>query len=63
MSESSDVTKYTYEVTEDIDTRTGDKIYLVKVVEKLSRDEYVKVNQYIKCTDCFFDYRVDKLST
>ena len=48
VSESSDVTKYTYEVTEDIDTRTGDKIYLVKVVEKLSRDEYVKVNQYIK---------------
>lgn len=48
VSESSNVTKYTYEVTEDIDTRTGDKIYLVKVVEKLSRDEYVKVNQYIK---------------
>lgn len=47
-AESSDVAKYTYEVTEDVDTRTGDKIYLVKVVEKLSRDEYVKVNQYIK---------------
>lgn len=47
-AESCDVTKYTYEVIEDVDTRTGDKIYLVKVVEKLSRDEYAKVNQYIK---------------
>lgn len=43
-----DVNKYTYEVTEDTDTRTGEKIYLAKVVEKLSREEYIKVNQYIK---------------
>lgn len=43
-----DVNKYTYEVTEDTDTRTGGKIYLVKVIEKLSREEYIKVNQYIK---------------
>ena len=43
-----DVNKYTYEVTEDTDTRTGEKIYLTKVVEKLSREEYIKVNQYIK---------------
>ena len=43
-----DVNKYTYEVTEDIDTRTGEKIYLAKVIEKLSREEYIKVNQYIK---------------
>ena len=42
------VKKYTYEVTEDTDTRTGEKIYLAKVVEKLSREEYIKVNQYIK---------------
>ena len=47
-AEPSDVAKYTYEVTEDVDTRNGNKVYLVKVVEKLSRDEYVKVNQYIK---------------
>lgn len=46
--EPSDVAKYTYEVTEDVDTRNGNKVYLVKVVEKLSRDEYAKVNQYIK---------------
>lgn len=43
-----DVNKYTYEMTEDTDTRTGEKIYLAKVVEKLSREEYIKVNQYIK---------------
>lgn len=43
-----DVNKYTYEVAEDTDTRTGEKIYLVKVIEKLSREEYIKVNQYIK---------------
>ena len=43
-----DVNKYTYEVTEDTDTRTGEKIYLAKVIEKLSREEYIKVNQYIK---------------
>lgn len=43
-----DVNKYTYEVTEDTDTRTGEKIYLVKVIERLSREEYIKVNQYIK---------------
>ena len=43
-----DVNKYTYEVTEDTDTRTGERIYLAKVVEKLSREEYIKVNQYIK---------------
>lgn len=43
-----DVNKYTYEVTEDTDTRTGEKIYLAKVIEKLSREEYIKVNQHIK---------------
>ena len=42
------VNKYTYEVTEDADTRTGEKIYLAKVIEKLSREEYINVNQYIK---------------
>lgn len=43
-----DVNKYTYEVTEGTDTRTGEKIYLAKVIEKLSREEYIKVNQHIK---------------
>lgn len=46
--EEIDVNSYTYEVTEDIDTRNGEKIYLVKVAEKLSREEYLQVNNYIK---------------
>lgn len=47
-TEETNVNNYTYEVTEDTDTRTNEKIYLVKVAEKLSREEYIKVNQYIK---------------
>lgn len=39
---------YTYEVTEDTDTRDGSKIWLVKITEKLSRDEYIAVNRYMK---------------
>ncbi len=42
------VNNYTFEVSEDTDTRTNEKIYLVKVAEKLSREEYIKVNQFIK---------------
>lgn len=43
-----DVDDLTFEVSEDTDTRTNEKIYLVKVAEKLSREEYVNVNKYIK---------------
>lgn len=45
---SVDVNAYTYEVSEDTDTCTNEKIYLVKVAEKLSREEYLQVNKYIK---------------
>ena len=38
-AEEVNVNNYTYEVTEDTDTRTNEKIYLVKVAEKLSREE------------------------
>ncbi len=48
MTEDTDVSNYAFEVSEDTDTRTNEKIYLVKVAEKLSREEYIKVNQYIK---------------
>lgn len=37
-----------FAISEDTDTRTNEKIYLVKVAEKLSRENYIKVNQYIK---------------
>ncbi len=48
QAEETSVNSYTYEVSEDTDTRTGEKIYLVKVAEKLSREEYITVNKYIK---------------
>ena len=48
QKEETSVNAYTYDVSEDTDTRTGEKIYLVKVAEKLSREEYITVNKYIK---------------
>lgn len=45
---SAAVDNLTFEVSEDTDTRTNEKIYLVKVAEKLSREDYIKVNKYIK---------------
>lgn len=47
-AEEVNVNNYNYEVTEDADTRTNEKIYLVKVAEKLSREEYITVNKYMK---------------
>lgn len=47
-TEETNVNNYTYEITEDTDTRDNSKIYLVKVAEKLSREEYISVNKYIK---------------
>lgn len=47
-TEETNVNNYTYEVTEDTDTRDNSKIYLVKVAEKLSREEYLIVNKYMK---------------
>ena len=49
-----DVNNYTYQVSGDTDTRDGSKIYLVKVVEKLSREEYIQVNKYIKSLGGFY---------
>lgn len=48
QTEETNVNAYTYEVSEDTDTRNGEKIFLVKVAEKLSREEYIAVNKYIK---------------
>ena len=45
---STDISNLNFEVSEDTDTRTNEKIYLVKVAEKLSREDYIKVNKYIK---------------
>ncbi len=46
-TDSIDVDTYTYNVFEDTNTRTGEKIYIVRVEEKLSREEYIQVRQYI----------------
>ena len=48
QTEEINVNAYTYKVSEDIDTRTGEKIFLVKVAEKLNYEEYIVVNKYIK---------------
>lgn len=48
ITEEINVNNYTYEVSEDTDTRDNSKIYLVKVAENLSREEYITVNKYIK---------------
>jgi hypothetical protein len=37
-----------YEIIEDTDTRDNSKIYIVKVIEKLSHDEYITVNNNMK---------------
>lgn len=47
-TEETNVNNYTYEVTEDTDTRDNSKIYLVRVEEKLSREEYLSVNKFMK---------------
>lgn len=46
--ETANVNNYTYEVKEDTDTRTNEKIYLVRIKETLNRDEYIAVNKYMK---------------
>lgn len=43
----ADIDNLTFKVSEDTDTRTNEKIYLAKVTEKLSREDYIKVNKYI----------------
>lgn len=37
-----------YDIKEDVDTRDNSEIFIVKVIEKLDRDEYIKLNNYIK---------------
>ncbi len=53
-TEKFDINNYTYKITEDIDTRNGEKIYLVKVVEKLNHDEYLQVNKYMKSIGAYW---------
>jgi len=48
QQEDTDINNLTYEIKEDVDTRDNSKIYVVKVKEKLSKDEYIQVNKYMK---------------
>lgn len=43
-----DINNLVFEVVEDIDTRTNEKVYLLNVTKKLNREDYIKVNKYIK---------------
>ncbi len=54
QTEETDANAYTYKVSEDTDTRTGEKIFLVKVAEKLSRKEYIVVNNYMKSLGSYY---------
>ena len=40
--------EYTYDISEDTDTRDGSKIWLVKIKEKLSKEEYININHWMK---------------
>lgn len=39
---------YTYDIKEDTDTRDGSKIWIVKVIENMSREEYKAENKAMK---------------
>lgn len=38
----------TYILSEDTDTRSGEKVFLVKVMETLNHDDYIKLNAFMK---------------
>lgn len=44
----TDVNNYTYDIKEDTDTRDNSTIFIVKVLENLTREEYLKVAKYMK---------------
>lgn len=48
QQEGFSLENYTYEIVEDVDTRTDEKIWLVKIKQQLSKEEYSQVNKYIR---------------
>lgn len=54
QTKETDANAYTYKVSEDTDTRTGEKIFLAKVAEKLNREEYIVVNNYMKSLGSYY---------
>lgn len=54
QQEKVSLDNYAYEIVEDIDTRTNDKIWLVKIKQQLSREEYLQVNKYIRSISGYY---------
>ena len=52
--ETTDINGLHYEIKEDTDTRDNSIIFVVKVVENLSREEYKKVNEYIRSINGYY---------
>lgn len=48
QQEGFSLENYTYEIVEDVDTRTDEKIWLVKIKQQLSKEEYSQVNKYVR---------------
>lgn len=46
--ETTELNNLTYDINEDVDTRDNSRIYVVKVKEKLSKNEYIQVNKFMK---------------
>lgn len=42
------VSGWTYDIQKDVDTRDNSEIYVVKIIEKLSKEEYIKANIAMK---------------
>lgn len=51
---SADLGELTFKVLEDTDTRTKEKIYLAKIMEKLSHEDYIKINNSINSLDGYY---------
>lgn len=45
---TTNISKYNYNVVSDIDTRDNSKIFVVKILNRLSKDEYINVNNCIQ---------------
>lgn len=45
---------YTYSIKEDVDTRDNSKIWVVKVNEKLGKEEYISVNKYMRSVGGYY---------
>lgn len=51
---SADIGNLTFKVLEDTDTRTNEKIYLAKIMEKLNHEDYIKINNFINSLDGYY---------